>query len=327
MGDIGKRDSVIYYICSGFSFLIVFVTAFLILIYSKTKALHSYPCYFNIILSSVISIDNILRIIPFYDKDKESSSGVEPKDSFGCKFQGFSLALFDKYMLTTMTMYSTISFLGIVTHNFYKKREKIIFILLTIISFVIPLVMAIAAIQNGVGIYDDVCYVKYTTDDNEEKDPERKDKIKLFKTIPDLIVTSILFLINLYFILHLLFHICKLISKCKERDEIQKMTNYYFHFWKFFANLILTIITFITVILIITGNFLNSDEAISLCYVILSLFIVLFYTLNYRVLKEGKKILCCKKEDSSDDNDESIDEGIEIGNVRNENLIESTPDI
>ena len=187
--------------------------------------------------------------------------------------------------------------------------------------------MAIVAIQNGVGIYDDVCYVKYTTDDNEENDPEKKNKIKLLKTIPDLIVTSILFLINLYFILHLLFHICKLIRKCKERDEIQKMINYYFHFWKFFANLILTIITFITVILIITGNFLNSDEAISLCYVILSLFIVLFYTLNYRVLKEGKKILCCKKEDSSDDNDESIDEGIEIGNIRNENLIGSTPDI
>ena len=329
MTDVGERNIVIYYICTGFSILIIFVTAFLILIYSKTKALHSYPCYFNIILSSVISIDNILRIIPFYDNDIESHSQTKPNKSFGCIFQGFTLALFDKFMLTTMTMYSTISFLGIVTFNFYKKNEKKIFISLTIISFVIPLVMAIVAIQNGVGVYDDVCYVKYTKDedddDQEEKDIERN--IKLLKIIPDLIVTSILFLINLYFILHLLIHICRLISKCKEKDEIQKMINYYFHFWKFLANLILTIITFIMVILIIIGKFLSSDETISLCYIILSLFIVLFYTLNYRVLKEGKNILCCIKEDRIDDNDENIDDEIEIGNIKNDNLIGNTPDI
>jgi hypothetical protein len=326
MDDVGERDLVIYYICTGFSILIIFVTAFLILVYSKTKALHSYPCYFNIILSSVISMDNILRIIPFYDNDIRSHSQTKPKESFGCIFQGFTLALFDKFMLTTMTLHSTISFLGIVKLNFYKKNEKKIFISLTIISFVIPLVMAIVAIQNGVGVYDDVCYVKYTKDeDDDDKDIERK--IKLFKTIPDLIVTSILFLINLYFILHLLIHICKLIIKCKERDEAQKVTNYYFHLWKFFVNLMLTIITFIMVILIITGNFLSSDETISLCYVILSLFIVLFYTLNYRVLKEGKNILCCIKEENNNENDENFDEGIEIGDIINENLIESTPDI
>jgi hypothetical protein len=105
------------------------------------------------------------------------------------------------------------------------------------------------------------------------------------------------------------------------------MINYYFHFWKFLANLILTIITFIMVILIIIGKFLSSDETISLCYVILSLFIVLFYTLNYRVLKEGKNILCCIKEENNNENDENFDEGIEIGDIINENLIESTPDI
>ena len=329
MDNVGGRNIAIYYICTGFSILIIIVTAFLILVYSKTKALHSYPCYFNIILSLVISIDNILRIIPFYDNKIRSPSLTKPNDSFGCFFQGFALALFDKFMLTSMTMYSTISFLGIVTLNFYKKNEKKIFIILTTISFVIPLVMAIVAIQNGVGVYDDVCYVKYTKDkeddDKGENDIERK--IKLYKTIPDLIVTSILFLINLYFILHLLIHICKIISKCKENNEIQKMTNYYFHFWKFFTNLILTIITFIMVILIITGKFLSSNEAISLCYVILSLFIVLFYTLNYRVLKEGKKILCCIKEVSTDENDENNDDAIEISNISNKNLIGSALDL
>ena len=313
--EAGKRNSLVYYICSGFSILIIFVTAFLIIVYSKTKSLHSYPCYFNIILSLVISLDNILRIIPFYDKESP------PNQSIGCNFQGFALALFDKFMLTTMTMYSTISFLGIVTMNFYKKNEKIIFISLSIISFVIPLIMAIVAIQNGVSIYDDVCYVKYTKDKEDKEEVE--NKIKLRKTIPDLLVTSILFLINVYFILHLLTHICKLINECKAKEEIQKMTNYYFHFWKFIANLILTIITFVMVILIITGSFLSSDETISLCYVILSLFIVLFYTLNFRVLREGKKIFCFKKEINLVDNDENNDE-IEISNFSEEQLIEDT---
>ena len=68
-----------------------------------------------------------------------------------------------------------------------------------------------------------------------------------------------------------------------------------------------------------------SDEAISLCYVILSLFIVLFYTLNLRVLKEGKNILCCRNEESTEDNgrDEDENEEIEIGYMNEKKLIES----
>ena len=319
---IGTRNNIIYYICTGFSILIIFITAFLIIVYSKTKALHSYPCYFNIILCLVIEIDNILRIIPFYDNpnnydEKDTIRLVKIGDSYGCFFQGYALAFFDRIMLTTMTMYSAISFLGLVTFDFYKKYEKKIFIFLIIISFLIPLIMIIAFIQNIVEQNDDVCEMTFY---------EENEELIIIKFIFDLVFTCILFFINLYSLLHLLIYICKLINKYKEKNQIQRVENFYFHFWKFVANLILTIITFTFVIIIKLDleEIKWSDETLSLIYVILSLFIVLFYTLNLRVLKEGKNILCCRNEETSEDNNNEEDEEIEISNLKSQRkLVES----
>ena len=317
---IGTRNNLIYYICTGFSILIIFITAFLIIVYSKTKALHSYPCYFNIILCLVIEIDNILRIIPFYDNPNNYDENdiirlVKIGDSYGCFFQGYALAFFDRIMLTTMTMYSAISFLGLVTFDFYKKYEKKIFIFLIIISFLIPLIMIIAFIQNIVEQNDDVCQMTFYKDKNE---------LNIIKFIFDLVFTCILFFINLYSLLHLLIYICKLINKYKEKNQIQRVENFYFHFWKFVANLILTIITFTFVIIIKLDKIDWSDETLSLIYIILSLFIVLFYTLNLRVLKEGKNILCCRNEETSEDNNNEEDEEIEISNFKSQRkLVES----
>ena len=317
---IGTRNNLIYYICTGFSILIIFITAFLIIVYSKTKALHSYPCYFNIILCLVIEIDNILRIIPFYDNPNNYDENdiirlVKIGDSYGCFFQGYALAFFDRIMLTTMTMYSAISFLGLVIFDFYKKYEKKIFIFLIIISFLIPLIMIIAFIQNIVEQNDDVCQMTFYKDKNE---------LNIIKFIFDLVFTCILFFINLYSLLHLLIYICKLINKYKEKNQIQRVENFYFHFWKFVANLILTIITFTFVIIIKLDKIDWSDETLSLIYIILSLFIVLFYTLNLRVLKEGKNILCCRNEETPEDNNNEEDEEIEISNFKSQRkLVES----
>ena len=315
--DIGRRNNLIYYICTGFSILIIFITAFLIIVYSKTKALHSYPCYFNIILCLIIEIDNILRIIPFYDNTKKDFYLVEIGESYGCFFQGYALAFFDRIMLTTMTMYSAISFLGLVTFDFYRKYEKKIFIFLTIISFLIPLIMIIAFIQNIVELNDDICKMTFY---------DKSEELNIIKFIFDLVFTCILFFINLYSLLHLLIYICKLINKYKEKNQIQRVENFYFHFWKFVANLILTIITFTFVIIIKLDleEIKWSDETLSLIYVILSLFIVLFYTLNLRVLKEGKNILCCRNEETSEDNNNEEDEEIEISNLKSQRkLVES----
>ena len=144
----------------------------------KVKDLHSYPCYFNI-LSVVISINNIARLI---------NPGTD-SDSIGCKIQGFILALFDKLMLTTMTIYSIVAYLGIINLEFYKGNEKSIFIISTILSFLISLIIAILFILNGVVVYDDVCYVRSSID-------ETVRNLKVNKEIIDVIVNSILLVVN-----------------------------------------------------------------------------------------------------------------------------------
>ena len=307
-----KDDWEKYFISFIPSFIIVIFTIFLIIIYSKTK-LHSYPCYFNIILSSVISIDNVLRLIPVYEDKNSKEEGKKPNDKFICKFQGFSLALFDKLMLTTMTIYSIISFLGLVKYQFYKSHERCLFITLIVIGFLISLFLAILFILNGVTNYDDVCYVKADKD------------LKVNKQLIDILVTSILLLINIYCISHTLVYLFKTSQECKTNGDIRKSNNYLYHFWKYLIDLILTFLTFLMVILIIADKFIDSSPLIeSFIYVMFSLLIVLFFTINSRILKEIKRLLCCKAEEKSSSNievEDDEDEGIEISNINNEHLI------
>ena len=211
-----KDDWEKYFISFIPSLIIVIFTIFLIIIYSK-KELHSYPCYFNIILSSVISIDNVLRLIPVYEDKNSKEEGKKPNDKFICKFQGFSLALFDKLMLTTMTIYSIISFLGLVKYQFYKSHERCLFITLIVIGFLISLFLAILFILNGVTNYDDVCYVK------ADKENDNDEDLKVNKQLIDILVTSILLLINIYCIGHILFFLYGEIKENKNDDNKKKI--------------------------------------------------------------------------------------------------------
>jgi len=286
---------IVYPFCIGFNALIILITTCLIIIYVKVKDLHSYPCYFNILLSAVISIDNIARLI---NPGKDS-------DSIGCKIQGFILALFDKLMLTTMTIYSIVAYLGIINLEFYKGNEKRIFIISTILSFLISLIIAILFILNGVVVYEDVCYVRSSTD-------ETVRNLKVNKEIIDVIVNSILLVVNFYCILRLLIYIIKIILESKKNNEERVLKEYFFFFLKYLIIFILNNMTFIMVILIIFDKF--ESEFTSLFYIILSFFIILFYTVNMRVLHEGKNIICCKKERTKSEEYKIEDEDYKIDN-------------
>ena len=286
---------IVYPFCIGFNALIILITTCLIIIYVKVKDLHSYPCYFNILLSAVISIDNIARLI---NPGKDS-------DSIGCKIQGFILALFDKLMLTTMTIYSIVAYLGIINLEFYKGNEKSIFIISTILSFLISLIIAILFILNGVVVYDDVCYVRSYTD-------KTVPNLKVNKEIIDVIVNSILLVVNFYCILRLLIYIIKIILESKKNNEERVLKEYFFFFLKYLIIFILNNMTFIMVILIIFDKF--ESEFTSLFYIILSFFIILFYTVNMRVLHEGKNIICCKKERTKSEEYKIEDEDYKIDN-------------
>ena len=306
--DNNINDNIVYPISFGISLLIVFITLCLIFIYAKVKDLHSYPCYFNILLSSVISIDNISRLIRPKGENK-----IDIEQSAGCAIQSFILALFDKLMLSTMTIYSIVTYLGTLYIQFYKSNEKFIFISLTLIGFIISLILAILFILNGVQYFNDICYVRLY--------PEEGKEIIFNKEIIDLIFTIILLIINFYCILHLLIKIFLYIKESK--NEIKKRSNYIRHFCKYIIIFILNNLTFGLVICIIK-NYIEKDELKSLSYIIFSLLVVLFYTLNTRVLYEGKKLICCQKDEKKDDikeekDDDDDDNGIEINYLNHQN--------
>ena len=299
------------------SFIITIITVFLIFIYIKVKELHSYPCYFNIFLCASISIDNILRLIPFYDDKKYSKEN----EHVGCRIQGFLLALFDKLMLTTMTIYSIVSFLCMAKFSLYEHYEKCLYITLTISAILISLILAIIFMLNGVINYEDVCYVK-----SEKKNDTDKDLV-INKKVIDIIVTSILFGINVYCIMHTLVYLFRTFKECKNNGDIRKSKNYLFHFWKYLIDLILTALTFIMVILIIGDKYFPNKAIIgSISYVLCSLFVVIFFSINSRVIQEGKRLILCQKEKQKaigqENDDEDNEEGIEISNIKSEHLVD-----
>lgn len=302
MADISSYNGDYYAICIVISIIIVLFTLILIIIYSKTKKFHSYPCYLHLILSFVIAIDNIFRLIPMSvieDRNKK-----EKEKSGGCKFQAFVLTLFDKLLLTTMTVYSIIIYFGFAKTQFYKKYEPKIFIISNIVSFLLSLILTIV-FADSFERYDDICYVN-----NSDK-----------KKIVDCIVTSLLMICNVIFLVMLLLSIrnLRLNSSGKSTSSLT------FYFYKYIINLILNLIIFIIVILIILDKFIdseeNSDEIIDLIYCILGLFIVIFFTTNSSVKNEALNLICCKKvedknansEDSEDD-DYDDDKKIELKN-------------
>ena len=286
-----------YGICIGFIGLNIFISVCITIIYAKTKTFHSYPCYFNIIFSIFIALDNICRLIVGFDKD-----------SIICFIQGFSLVLFDKLMLFAMTIYSLISFLGIVKLDFYRKNEKCIFISSILICIIISLVLTILFMLNGAIKYDDICYAR--------SQPDKDHKIIINKELIDGIVTFILFIINIICILYLLIFVFEKIREGKKSKK-KNLSILYFHFFKFLLTLILNSATFILVILIILDKIdFGCDENVSLVYVILSLLIILLYTINQAVLHEIKKILCCIKDDTQPNGEDEEDNALEIGNVK-----------
>ena len=215
-------------------------------------------------------------------------------------------------MLTTMTIYSIVTYLGIVNLEFYKENEKRIFIISTILSILISLIIAILFLLNGVVIYDDVCYVRSSID-------ETVRNLKVNKILIDIIVNSILLVINFYCILHLLIYVFRIMIESKKKNDQIRLKNYCFFFFKYLIIFILNNINFIMVILIIFDKF--ESEFTSLFYIILSFFIILFYTVNMRVLHEGKNIICCKKERTkSEEYKVEDEEGIEINYMNAEKM-------
>lgn len=258
--------------------LIFAIALYLVIIYIRLKILlyktknkdlirlQSYPCYLNIILSSAIAIDNLSRLI----KTNEGN--------FLCYCQAFILAIFDKLILTTITVNAYLTYKGLSDNEYYMGNISFFFYLLNSISFFISLGLSITFILGGTDSYENVCYVH--ADD--------------FKETIDSIVTFILYIVFLF------CNIKSLILLIKNVKELSLTNNspraHLLHFYRMIASLYISSLLFLVSLLIINDSLFINDNFIDLCYVITCLIIDLFYTMNKIVIKESLKICCCKKE-------------------------------
>ena len=256
------------------SSIIIIITIILILIYIRDEKFHDYPCYFNIFLSVVISLDNLFRVLPLSKK----SDYINP--SWRCKIQSFILIFLDKLVLFSITVYSIIQFLGVVKFKTYKKYQRLIFYLSLLISIISSLILGLIFCINHIRKteHGHFCYV-HTGDRNK------------FKESFDSIITSSLFSINLYCIIKILLFILKEINKKEERKKMQLNM----HFWRFFIYLYLNSFTFYVAILLINESLFVQNESKHLTYVTLTFLVHLFYTLNMPALYGFINLVTCKK--------------------------------
>ena len=271
--------------------LTIIITLYLVLIYIISKSFRSYPCYLNIILSSIIVINNILRII-----------GIGEVGTGKCYFQAFTLAVTDKLFFSSLSINAFLSYIGVVYFQFYTNNIKCLFIILNTIALFISITFGLIfiLIKDPVS-YANVCYV----DGND------------YKIMTDIITTFCLYLLYLYCNIKLLLYIIKVIKELYETEKSAK--NFSRHFYRILFSIIITTLSFLVVILIIKDSLFLDDDLIDLFYIIVCLIVDLFYTFNKTVIRESYKLFCkkraenennenLKKENDDDDNDNEDDD-------------------
>ena len=280
--------------------IIILIAGYLALIYimlrisfhkrkdSEMIESRSYPCYLNILLSSVIAIDNICRLI------------ANKKGDFLCKFQAFVLAVFDKLILTTITVNAYLTYRGLSDNEFYMKNIKMLFLVTNSISFVISIVLGIIFLNNGYADYN-VCYVAGGP----------------FKENIDTVVTFVLFLIFLYSSIKSLLFMLKNIKELSLNKA--SIFAHLVHFYRMAITLFLSSSAFFVTLLIINDSLFVDDDFIDLCFITICLALDLFYTLNSTIIKQTLILFGCKKEEREtdfSDNDEN-----EINDNRNDSQV------
>ena len=236
--------------------LIVLFNIFLIFIYIKSK-FNSYPYYFNIFFCVTISLNNIIRLITGERKADEEASAA-------CKAQAIFLTFSDKLILACVCSYSFINYLGMTRTEFYKNKEKVIFIVLAVISILISIISTIIFISQGYSTHSHFCYA---------------DTSNSVKIISDSIITGILFGVSLLCLIILMVNIIKL-KNTLESESSGRSSNIGYHLCRFSFDIIINIVLFIYIFLIINKTLSWGSIAKDIIYIILCLIIEVFFTVN-----------------------------------------------
>ena len=291
-----ETNPFLYVICV----LIVLFNIFLVFIYVKSK-FNSYPYYFNIFFCVTISLNNIIRLITSDRKHDEEVSAI-------CKVQAIFLTFSDKLILACVCSYSVINYIGMIKTEFYKSSEKLIYIVLAIVSLLISIISTIIFISQGYSSHSEFCYA---------------DTSNNVKKIADSIITGILFGVSLLCLVILIANVIKL-KNTIESEAPERTSNIGYHICRFSFDIIINIVLFIHILLII-NKAIDSDGAYvkDLIYILLCLVIEVFFTVNREFIKETKRILTCQKINNRDEEGQMSGEdfGDADNNYKNMNYV------
>ena len=272
--------------------LIMIISFYLLFLYLKNPNFRVYLLNYNMILSFSIFLDNALRLIT-------KSSG------FFCNIQAVLLVFLDKFLLTTITFYVFLLYLGVIHPQYYAQNEKKIFFTTLIINISISLIITITFMI----IYEikeyNICYCG--SGDG--------------KVISDTIITFVLIAINLFCLLKLLIYLSEKIKEVAIGKIID--LDYGRHYSKILLMFLTNgLILFATILII---NDIVSDGA-DLLYISTCLVVDLVYSINESVYKMTLKLFCVNyynKKYPSIKRDDSLSEDDSPKNSRTSSLSEN----
>ena len=245
--------------------LIILIVIYVVILYIKSKELHSYSSAYTLILSITILIDNILRLIPI-DEDKNLPARYT---------QALFLTSLDKYILLALTLQVFIIYLGIMKTNFYYTYKKQIFFITFFSALGSCFLISGLFLIKGIAFYG---IYNYASDSKQ-------------KQIFDTIFNSVFLVLNTFFCIVIMINICirkeeiekEVANENSERDLKRIIII-------FIANTFIYVESF----LIIYDKLPVPYNYIDLMYIITCLIINLVYTINKIVIKETKRIFCKK---------------------------------
>lgn len=256
------------YIING---VIILITLYLIFLYIKSKTFRIYPCYNLLIMSIIIFYDNLIRIIPL--RPIKAIGGL----AFFKYVQAFLLTLMDKLLLATITSQCIITYLGVCHTRFYFKSERQIFTATSLIGAVISIIITLIYIivPGKLANYNDYFYCADF--------PAKK--------VFDVAFNCFFILLNFASILLLLAYMA---TKKKEVSlGLIEDLDYGHHYTRILLMLIVNSLLFIESFLIVFDvGFIYEIFNIDLLYLTSCLIILLYYTINKKVIQETTKIFC-----------------------------------
>ena len=292
--------------------IIGIITIFITFIYFKGKSLESIPRYFNIMFCIIIILNTFLRLY-------RPNETKEDEFSLTCKMQGFALSVFDKLFLTSITIYSLITYILMTHPEYYENNNKCIYIILIIINIIISIGLTTLFFLQGMsksitgdGLF---CYI------NTEN---------MIKKISDSIYTGLLLIIDLFCFFKILYNIYLILKDCEDKNETKKK-KIFDHLCRFTVALLLNILTFGYLFLVIwkvLDNIPYIRENIfikDLLFLIICFIDELFFTINKQFIKEAKIIVTCsgyKKKNHLDEEDNLYPSTVDVDKSQSSGEIE-----